>query len=196
MELYILRHGETDLTKETRCAGWSDIGLNETGRAQAKEVAAHVPLPIAAIFSSTLPRAWETASIIATECHFSLDRIIPDKNLMERNFGRLTKMTWSEIAKYVGDDLKPADRNLTYNYVAFGGETSGLVEARIKEFLATPQLKREGTKLIVTHGGIIRMLKKLFPFPFSVVYGSDNGDEMNPATLYQFTVPDNWKSVP
>ncbi|MDP3974676.1 MAG: histidine phosphatase family protein [Candidatus Jorgensenbacteria bacterium] len=188
MELYVLRHGETDLTKEKRCAGWSDIALNEAGRIQAKEIAAHIPLPLVAIFSSTLPRAMETASIIATERHFPLDRISPDKNLMERNFGKLTKMTWDEIAAFVGNDLKPADRNLSYDYITHGGETAVGVEKRVKEFLDLPELKREGNKLVVTHGGIIRILK--LRFPFKVLWGADeaNGEPMKPCTLYQFTV--------
>jgi broad specificity phosphatase PhoE len=170
--------------------------LNEVGRAQAKEVAAHIPQPIAAIFSSTLPRAVETASIIATECHFPPDRIDHDRNLMERNIGwKLMKKTWSEIATYAGDDLKPADRNLTYNYVAHGGETAKIVRERLVEFLMLPKLKREGTKVVVTHPGIVRTLKNLHPFPFTVMHGSDNGGEIGPATLYQFTIPDSLKGI-
>jgi len=39
MRLYLVRHGETELNKEFRFIGRTDVGLSESGRLQAKKVA-------------------------------------------------------------------------------------------------------------------------------------------------------------
>jgi len=38
MTLLLIRHGETDWNREpARCLGWAEIGLNDTGRGQARD---------------------------------------------------------------------------------------------------------------------------------------------------------------
>lgn len=66
--VYMIRHGETDWNKAHRLQGWSDIPLNERGRAQAAcaaKMMASVPLDV--IYTSPLKRAVETADIIRGE---------------------------------------------------------------------------------------------------------------------------------
>lgn len=188
MDILVARHGETALNREGRCVGWFDDGLTEAGRAQAMELATHVPIGLNVIATSPLQRARETAYIIANHFKIPKERIREDGRLMERNFGRLQKKTWEEIATFAGQDLKPADRALTYDYTRFGGETVERVRARISELI--PELRHEEGKwiLVVTHGGIIRILKK--QFPFKVLWGVDEaeGKPMRPCTLYQFTI--------
>lgn len=186
MDILVARHGETSLNRDGRCVGWFNDGLTDMGRLQAKELAANIPEGLNMIFTSPLGRALETAHIIADHFHITRERVRGDGKLMERNFGKLQKHTWEEIAEIAGEDLKPADRALRYDYTRFGGESVERVRTRIQEML--PDIRREeGRKvLVVTHGGIIRILKD--QFPFKVLWGEDVNGEMKPATLYQFTI--------
>ena len=85
MELYLIRHGETDYNKERKIQGSCDIPLNEYGRELARETAEGLKdIPFDVIFTSPLCRARETAEWIAR------GRQIPvyeDKRLQEICFG-------------------------------------------------------------------------------------------------------------
>jgi broad specificity phosphatase PhoE len=66
MEVYFIRHGETDFNKQHRHQ-YPDTPLNETGLAQAHTVAELVPqLHPSHLIASTLTRAQQTAKIIST----------------------------------------------------------------------------------------------------------------------------------
>src|SRR5581483_12433051 len=71
--LLLVRHGETDWNSERRWQGHADEPLNETGRAQAREVADELAdRSIDAVYSSDLSRARETAEIIAARLGLSV----------------------------------------------------------------------------------------------------------------------------
>ena len=66
MDIYIVRHGETQWNKEEVFRGRKDIPLNETGRRQAEHAGAYFRgIPVKRIISSPLARAVETAEGIA-----------------------------------------------------------------------------------------------------------------------------------
>ena len=53
MNLYLVRHGETDWNREGRAQGRADISLNDQGLAQSQALSAHfASMPITSIFSS------------------------------------------------------------------------------------------------------------------------------------------------
>lgn len=82
----LVRHGETDWNRDGRLQGRTDVPLNDTGRAQARALAATLTgQGWAAITSSPLSRARETARIVAD--HLGLDLLPADADLVERNFG-------------------------------------------------------------------------------------------------------------
>lgn len=65
MVLLLIRHGMTDWAGK-RLAGWlPDVHLNDEGRAQAAALAKRLQVPLAAIYSSPLERALETARPLA-----------------------------------------------------------------------------------------------------------------------------------
>lgn len=85
--IYIFRHGQTDYNVARRVMGQLDIPLNETGRAQAIELADKISEePIQAVYTSPLLRAKQTAQILADKIGAP---IILDERLMERNNGKL-----------------------------------------------------------------------------------------------------------
>ncbi len=102
MFLYLLRHGETAWNAENRIQGVSDKSLNDVGLAQARALIP--PLagrPIAAIYSSPLIRARETAGILA-EGLGGLP-IYEEDGLAELNQGDLEGMRIADVKeKYNG----------------------------------------------------------------------------------------------
>ncbi|MFN8474324.1 MAG: MSMEG_4193 family putative phosphomutase [Anaerolineae bacterium] len=66
-ELLLIRHAVNDFVKTGRLAGWTPgVHLNDEGRAQADALAERLAeLPIAAIYTSPLERAIETAEPLA-----------------------------------------------------------------------------------------------------------------------------------
>jgi 2,3-bisphosphoglycerate-dependent phosphoglycerate mutase len=91
-----VRHGETAWNVETRIQGQLDIPLNETGRWQAERLARALAAreSNAAIYSSDLLRAWDTAISIADATKLTLKT---DEGLRERGFGTFQGKTYAEI---------------------------------------------------------------------------------------------------
>ncbi len=94
--LCLIRHGETDWNADRRIQGHTDIPLNATGRAQALAMAytaAHQRF--AAIYSSDLARARETAAALAQR---EDEAVRPLPALRERHYGCFQGLTAAEAA--------------------------------------------------------------------------------------------------
>ena len=64
--LYLIRHGQTDWNVRAALQGRTDIALNDTGRAQAREARALLQgVRFDAVYSSPLSRAVETAALVS-----------------------------------------------------------------------------------------------------------------------------------
>lgn len=87
--LTLVRHGETDWNSGGRIQGSTDIPLNDTGRAQARELAERLAAEYAGreavIVSSDLSRAAETADILAQALGTTVSLRMP--GLQERSYG-------------------------------------------------------------------------------------------------------------
>jgi len=69
LQVYLVRHGETQWNAERRIQGQSDSALTEKGEQQAQQVAERArALGITHIISSDLGRTRQTANIIAQTC--------------------------------------------------------------------------------------------------------------------------------
>jgi len=102
--LTLVRHGETDWNSGGRIQGSTDIPLNDTGRAQARELAATLAAEYAGrevvIVSSDLSRAAETADIIAEALSTTVTRRMP--GLQERSYGDAEGMDAPTFAETYG----------------------------------------------------------------------------------------------
>ena len=99
MNIYLLRHGETDWNRQGRIQGHTDIPLNENGRKQIAQVAAGlagVCPDMDVILCSPLSRAKESAAIAAGQLHYPKDTIIEEPLLIERSFGEAEGLTAAE----------------------------------------------------------------------------------------------------
>jgi broad specificity phosphatase PhoE len=101
VEFYLVRHGETDWNKQDRIQGWMDVGLNETGRAQARRTAGRLPDVSFDIFSSSLRRASETTDELVS--HITVKNRSQYEGFRELNQGH-----WNGLR---GDWVLQHDRN-------------------------------------------------------------------------------------
>ncbi len=94
--ILLARHGETDdNVPPPRVQGWIDTPLNERGHAQARELAEAIrPRGVAALYSSHLARARETAAIVAEELGLE---VTVDERLAESRRGRWEGRLLEEI---------------------------------------------------------------------------------------------------
>ncbi|WP_353244355.1 2,3-diphosphoglycerate-dependent phosphoglycerate mutase GpmB [Providencia sp.] len=87
LQVYLVRHGETEWNLARRIQGQSDSPLTATGRLQAKQVAERIKSEgITHIITSDMGRTLETAQIIASVCGCE---IITEPRLRELNMGVL-----------------------------------------------------------------------------------------------------------
>jgi probable phosphoglycerate mutase len=94
--LVLVRHGQTAWNLEGRAQGHTDIGLDETGRAQAAALAPYVAaMEPASLWSSDLTRARETAEQLAV---IGLE-IRLDARLREFDAGARAGLTTAEFAE-------------------------------------------------------------------------------------------------
>lgn len=159
MEIYMIRHGETQWNKERRLQGRADIPLNEYGIHLAQITAlALQSIPFNKIYTSPLIRAKDTAKILA---HKRPMEIIVDNRLVEMAFGEGEGEKIETICAHPESPLyqfiySPAD------YVPpTGAESFSQLYARCKNFLEEVILPLENTcshLMIVGHGALIRGL--------------------------------------
>ncbi|NDG42125.1 MAG: histidine phosphatase family protein [Betaproteobacteria bacterium] len=146
MSLLIIRHGETPLNV-TRVLQPADTPLSANGQAQAEALAlALKSVGLAAILSSDLPRALQTAQAIGRACGLP---VLTTALLHERNFGDLRGRAYDTL------DHDP----LTAEGAAPGGESQ--VEFRQRCAAAWALLRQHqtaagGPLAVVTHGLVIR----------------------------------------
>jgi broad specificity phosphatase PhoE len=161
MELYFVRHGETEFNKHHQLMGQRiDAALDEKGLEQAHEVIAKLPKEFAVIYSSPLKRAAQTAQIIADYFNKNIEI---KQDLCERDFGTLSGKTWEEIDKETGQAMSEADNKLTYDYRPYGGESAEQVKARLVNFLNEAKAKHgDDAIVVVAHFGLISFMNSMY----------------------------------
>lgn len=152
MNIYLVRHGETNYNKERLLMGQLDIPLNELGVSQAEKVARVLEnKKISKIYSSDLQRASKTAEIINNSQDIPLE-LVP--NFREHTLGKLDGMKWSPE----WDEL---DKNeFEERILKEGGEPIDSFRTRIWDTFVkiTENHSIDENLLIITHGGCIRMI--------------------------------------
>ena len=116
MDLYLLRHGETDWNRAGLLQGHTDISLNENGRRQISETAQKLcalKVEMNLILSSPLRRAYESAEIAAEKLGYPPEDIIVEPMLIERGFGAGEGMTLTERNTRFPDHAYPGMESQT-----------------------------------------------------------------------------------
>jgi broad specificity phosphatase PhoE len=155
-ELYLIRHGESVANVEPIIAGLrGDAGLTDRGRRQAELLArrmAERPIRADVLYTSTLPRAVQTAEYVARALGLPAE---PDDALRELDPGIADGLPVAEWrTRYPGLDPGPlAD---PFHDFAPGGESWAHFVARAGAALqALVRRHPDQTVVAVTHGGVI-----------------------------------------
>jgi probable phosphoglycerate mutase len=150
--LVLVRHGETDWNADNRFQGHADPPLNDTGRAQARALAGELGRDVfAALYTSPLRRAAETASIIG--CELRLEPI-PDEALKEVDVGSWSGLTRGEVEQRYPTGFA---RWLEYGHGWDDGESYDDLGARVVMGLIRIAERHDGGDVLtITHGGPIR----------------------------------------
>ena len=162
-EIYLVRHGETDWNNDGRFQGHVNIPLNEKGKIQAQEAYERLKaINFDLIYSSDLGRAAETARII------NAYREIPiryDQRLRERDAGKYSGLTLSEIAKIKGVDLTIS--KYVSDDILEGIEPLSQLIYRVTEFIDHLMNSKFKRCLIIGHGGSLSIIaSNLTGIPF------------------------------
>jgi probable phosphoglycerate mutase len=157
--LVLVRHGQTAWNAEGRAQGHADVSLDDTGRAQAEEMA-----PVVAgyeptlLLSSDLARARETAAFLEKATGLTAEE---DPRLREYHTGARTGLTRQEFAVALGaTDAEAADSWDAHSHIeAEGGESVEAVGERIVPALhdVLARLGEGETAVVVLHGAALRV---------------------------------------
>lgn len=161
MNLYILRHGETDWNKALKMQGQSDIPLNDYGRELAVKTGEGLKdVDFDYVFSSPLIRAVETAEIVLAGKNVSIEK---DDRIKEISFGVYEGMRPEERPANFNDFFKAPDKFIPGE----GAESYYDLCNRTKEFIESvilPLAKKEpaANVMISGHGAMNKSLLLYF----------------------------------
>ncbi|MBY0441310.1 MAG: bifunctional RNase H/acid phosphatase [Mycobacteriaceae bacterium] len=157
--LLLLRHGQTELSVHRRYSGLGNPAMTELGRRQAEAAARYLARRggIAAVLSSPLQRAYDTATAVATELGLA---VTVDHDLAETDFGAWEGLTFAEAAER---DPELHRRWLSdTSIVPPGGESFDSVHRRVVKARDRIVATHGGTTvLVVTHVTPIKVLLRL-----------------------------------
>lgn len=148
MNIFLLRHGETDWNMAGRLQGHTDISLNENGRVQirqAAEILSGLTSDMDLIIASPLSRARESAEIVADQLAYKKENVVVEPLLIERSFGR-------------GESLTLAERNEQYpdgNYPEMEAYEALITRARTVFEKIVSTFAEQKNILLVAHGAIL-----------------------------------------
>jgi broad specificity phosphatase PhoE len=150
--ILLARHGETDWNRELRWQGHADRPLTAAGRDQARALAQELAdEPIAAVYSSDLIRAHETARIVADRLGLDVT-VLPD--LREIDVGSWSGLTRDEIAHHFPEGYR---RWVEEGLTGHDGETGEQLAERIVGAVERIASAHPGDRvLVVSHGGAMR----------------------------------------
>jgi probable phosphoglycerate mutase len=143
-EVLLVRHGETEWSRELKHTGSTDVPLTEPGERQARRLAdALAGREFALVLSSPLRRALETARLAGFEPELRDD-------LMEWDYGDYEGRRTAEIREEIPDWT-------IWRYGAPNGESINQVGARADRVVAEIR-SVDGDVLVFAHGHLLRVL--------------------------------------
>ena len=160
MDLYLIRHGETEGNAGHFIQGWTEVSLTADGRQMALELGAKIrekQLVFDKIYCSDLTRARQTCALVFPE---EQGRILYDERIREIDNTVLAGWHSEQLVSTFGEQYERAVSRLSYE--EFGGEAGPHLMERVRGFLDFVAADTESKKIAaVTHGGIISAVMML-----------------------------------
>jgi len=154
--LLLVRHGQSAWNAESRWQGWADPPLSDLGEAQAGALAsALTSFELQGVVSSDLERARRTATIAAAGLGLSVE---VEPALRERDVGAWSGLTTVEIERQWPQQL--AAWRSGRLAAPPEGEPDDTMAVRVMETLGRLLSRPEESLLVVTHGGLIRLVER------------------------------------
>jgi broad specificity phosphatase PhoE len=158
--LLLVRHGHTrdnSVDDEARLSGWYDPPLSQLGARQARMLAITVRSErVAAVYTSTLARARQTAAPLAAALGL---KPTDEPDLREISCGNLEGLAFAEVERRF-----PVlwQRNLSQSDPDFcwpGGESYRELRQRVLGCIASIDARHPGQRVVlVTHAGVISQI--------------------------------------
>lgn len=166
MNLYILRHGQTDWNLQYRVQGGTDIPLNDTGIQMAKDAHdKYKDIPFDICFVSPLIRAKVTAQLIVGDRDIE---IITDERLKEMSFGdyegtsNIYTMPDHPLYKFFKDPDNYMDAPTAERIEDLYARTASFLEDKVK-----PLKGKCENVLVVGHGAMnLSLINQVLDIPF------------------------------
>lgn len=154
--LFLVRHGATDATEEGRFSGATGAELSEQGRWQAGRLGERLrQQPIAAIYSSPLSRALDTARLVGERC--DLEPIVREE-LREINHGHWEGLLRDEVEQQYALEYATWEAD-PFTFAPAGGESGVVVLARALPVVREIVIAHAGQQvLVVSHKATLRLV--------------------------------------
>ena len=156
--LILVRHGETELTRQGRYSGRGDVPLSDEGEAQAMAAGGRVAglsRDVAAVLSSPLRRCTRTAELISAEVGGVPVTVVND--LTECDFGDWEGLTFAEVREGWPDEL--AAWLDSTSVAPPGGESFEAVAERVRAAVTTAVESYAGeVVVVVSHVSPIKLI--------------------------------------
>ena len=159
IDLWLVRHGETDWNRELRFQGHLDAPLNGLGMRQAQRLGAHLAsVPPSPLLASDLLRTRQTAEPLAGHWQTSA---VPDSLWREQAFGVIEGLTFEQVRER-HPDIVQGWRTHDPDFAPPGGESRRQFHARVMQAVQTlvERCRQEGwqSPVVVSHGGVLDMV--------------------------------------
>ena len=161
--LVLVRHGESEWNALNKWTGWTDVGLSEKGKEEAKHAATLVKdISFQKAFTSTLKRAQQTLELMLSELGLTAIPVVKDHALDERNYGVFTGKNKLEVKSQLGEEEFLKLRR-GWDYPIAQGESLKDVYTRVVPYYEQtilPLVKNGEHVLVAAHGNSLRALMK------------------------------------
>jgi len=161
--LVLVRHGQSEWNLKNLFTGWKDVGLSETGIAEAKTAGVRLKrqgLKFDIAYTSALTRAHHTLTLMLAELGQQGLKTVKDQALNERDYGDLTGLNKDEARKKWGEEQVHIWRR-SYDVPPPGGESLKDTLARALPYYMVhiqPDVLSGRSVLVSAHGNSLRAL--------------------------------------
>lgn len=197
--LALVRHGESEWNAMDLWTGWTDVGLTEKGRREAREAGEKLKkIQWDFVFESDMLRSHQTTDELLKSLGQNPPRV-QSPAIKERNYGNFTGLNKNQVEVQYGEEIFNKWHR-GWDYPLPEGETLKDVSDRVIPYFELeilPKLKAGKNVIVSAHGNSLRALVKFIenipddllhlelleiPLGGALVYEVDSSGKITPST--------------